>query len=53
MTTVKRLLRAEDGATAIEYSLLVALVALTMIAGLRSVGTSLTGLFTMAAGVLN
>jgi len=49
-----RLLRDESGATAIEYGLLVALIAIAMIAALTTTGTSLAGVFdtittTMAA----
>ena len=36
----------EDGATAIEYGLIAALVAIALIAALTTLGDSLTGVFT-------
>ena len=52
--TLARLLRDQTGATAIEYGLLVALIAIAMIAALTTTGTSLSGVMntvttTMAA----
>jgi pilus assembly protein Flp/PilA len=44
-----RLLRDENGATAIEYGLIAALIAVAAIAAMTSVGTSLTGVFTKVA----
>ena len=37
--------RAERGATAVEYGLMVALIALVIIAGVTAFGTSVKGLF--------
>ena len=39
-------LREEDGAAAIEYGLIAALIAVAIIAGAAALGTSLDGLFT-------
>lgn len=36
----------EDGATAIEYALLAALIAVALIGGASAMGVSITGLFT-------
>lgn len=43
---VKSFLREEDGAAAIEYGLIAALIAVAIIAGASLLGTSLDGLFT-------
>jgi len=45
MTNVKRFLQDESGATAIEYGLIAALLALTIIGSLATFGTSLGNLF--------
>jgi pilus assembly protein Flp/PilA len=42
---VARLLRDDSGATAIEYGLIAALIAVAAIAGMSAVGTSLQGIF--------
>lgn len=43
----------EEGATAVEYGLLVALIAIVMIAGVTLVGTSLLALFNDVAARLS
>ena len=43
---VQAFLREEDGAAAIEYGLIAALIAVAIIAGASLLGTSLDGLFT-------
>ena len=45
MTYVKRFLQDESGATAIEYGLIAALIAVGIIGGAKSVGVSITELF--------
>jgi pilus assembly protein Flp/PilA len=50
--TLIKLLKNEDGATAIEYGLIAALIAVAAIAAMTSVGTSLTGIFTRVANSL-
>ena len=42
----KRFLKDESGATAIEYGLLAALIAVALIAGLKGVATALNTTFT-------
>ena len=42
---VQSFLREEDGAAAIEYGLIAALIAVAIIVGAGSLGTSLDGLF--------
>ena len=42
---IRKFLRDESGATAIEYGLIAALVAVACIVALTAVGTSLTSLF--------
>ena len=44
------MIRDEDGATMVEYGLLVALIALVAITGVTLLGTSLNTLFNNAAG---
>ena len=43
---IKNFVREEDGAAAIEYGLIAALIAVAIIAGSIALGTSLDGLFT-------
>jgi pilus assembly protein Flp/PilA len=42
----QKFLKDESGATAIEYGLIAALVAVAIVGALTALGTSLTGLFT-------
>jgi pilus assembly protein Flp/PilA len=50
--TFKRILGSEDGATAIEYGLIAALIAVAAIAAMQLVGTSLTSVFNGVASDL-
>jgi pilus assembly protein Flp/PilA len=43
----------EEGASAIEYGLLVGLIALAIVAGATLLGTSISGMFTRAATKLD
>lgn len=45
LMTLRRLLNDEEGATAIEYGLIGALIAVAAIAGFNAVGSSLTSTF--------
>ena len=45
MTFFKKLVRDEQGATAIEYGLIAALIAVAAITAMTNLGTSLTGTF--------
>ena len=47
-----KLLRNEDGATAIEYGLIAALIAVAAVTIMGSVGSNLTSTFTTVAGKL-
>jgi len=47
-----RLDREESGATAVEYGLLVGLIAVVIIVAVTALGTKLTGLFTSITGSL-
>lgn len=42
---ISRFVGNEDGATAIEYGLIAALIAVAIIAAVKAVGTSLSGTF--------
>jgi pilus assembly protein Flp/PilA len=48
-----RLLTEEEGATAIEYGMIAALIAVAIIASLQLVGSSLSTKFSAIAGNLN
>ena len=45
-TLLKQFLRNQDGATAIEYGLIAALIAVVIITGVTAVGTQLSTTFT-------
>jgi pilus assembly protein Flp/PilA len=47
--SVTRLVREDSGATAIEYGLIAALIAVAAIAALQLVGTNLSGIFNTVA----
>jgi pilus assembly protein Flp/PilA len=49
MTFFKNLVRDEAGATAIEYGLIAALIAVAAIVGMQSLGGTLQGTFTNVA----
>lgn len=53
MKTMISLLKDENGATAIEYGLIAALIAVAIIAALRAVGTNLTTTFNNVAANLS
>jgi len=46
MNLISRFVRDESGATAIEYGLIAALIAVVIITGVTAVGTSLSTTFT-------
>lgn len=48
-----RFLKDESGATAIEYGLIAALIALAIITGATTLGSTLNGKFAEVAGKLN
>lgn len=50
---ITRFLKNESGATAIEYGLIAAGIAVVIIVSVQAVGTSLTGTFTTVEGALN
>ena len=51
-TTLIKLWKNEDGATAIEYGLIAALIAVAAISALQLVGTNLTSTFNTVASKL-
>ncbi|NJC05475.1 pilus assembly protein Flp/PilA [Sphingomonas kaistensis] len=53
MTNFIKMLNNEDGATAIEYGLIAALIAVAAITALTSIGGNLNKTFTNVAGNLN
>jgi len=50
---MKRFVSDERGATAIEYGLIAALIAVVIITGVTAVGTNLSTTFTTLSGKLN
>jgi pilus assembly protein Flp/PilA len=48
----KRFMRDEEGATMVEYGLMVALIAIVCITAVTSIGTHLNGIFSDIAGAL-
>ncbi len=52
MTFINKLIRDEAGATAIEYGLIAALIAVAAIAGMSAVGTQLSGTFNRVGNTL-
>ena len=53
MNLISRFVRDESGATAIEYGLIAALIAVVIITGVTSVGTNLAATFTTLSTKLN
>lgn len=53
MTIFQRFLRDDSGATAIEYGLIAALVAVALIAGLGTLGNTLNGTFSNIANTVS
>jgi pilus assembly protein Flp/PilA len=53
MTCFKKFVRDESGATAIEYGLIAAGIAVAIIAAVQGLGTKLTSTFTSVQGALN
>ena len=52
-TTLRRFIADESGATAIEYGLIAALVAVAAIAALQAMGNSLSDMFNAVSGKLS
>jgi pilus assembly protein Flp/PilA len=50
---LKRIIKDESGATAIEYGLIVALVSMAAILAYQALGTSITNFFNGVAGTLD
>jgi pilus assembly protein Flp/PilA len=51
--TVRKIIKDESGATAIEYGLIAALVSVAAIGALTAMGTSLNDMFTAVSTALN
>lgn len=50
MSLIQSLIRDEDGATMVEYGLLVALIAMVALVAVQTLGTNLSSLFNTVAG---
>ena len=53
MKFINKLIRNEEGATAIEYGLIAALIAIAAIAAMQNLGTELSTTFSTVSGELN
>ncbi|MEO0033402.1 MAG: hypothetical protein RIS94_3160 [Pseudomonadota bacterium] len=53
MTVFKNLFRDEEGATAIEYGLIAALIAVAAITAMGALGNSLSNTFTLVSNDMN
>ena len=53
MKIIKKIFKNENGATAIEYGLIAALISVAAIAAMTTLGTNLTGTFTKVATNIN
>jgi pilus assembly protein Flp/PilA len=51
-TMIQKFFREEEGATAVEYGLLVALIAVAIVGTVTALGTSLSGLFGSVDGTI-
>jgi len=52
VNSLTSMIRDEDGATMVEYGLLVALIALVALGAVTTLGKNLSGLFSSVAGTL-
>ena len=52
-TIIRKLIKDESGATAIEYGLIAALISVAAITAFTTVGTKLSGMMTNTANKLN
>lgn len=52
LTTLRTLIADEQGATMVEYGLLIALIALVAITAVKTLGSSVSSLFNTVAGSL-
>lgn len=52
MERIKNFFKDESGASAVEYGLLVSLIAVVIIGAVTALGTGISGTFTTAAGSL-
>ena len=50
---IRKLRRDEDGATAIEYGLIAALISVAAIIAMQALGTSLNNIFTSISGEID
>ncbi len=53
MSIIRKFLKNEDGATAIEYGLIAAGISVAIIATVQGLGTKLNSTFTAVSGALN
>lgn len=52
LCSLKSMIRDEEGATMVEYGLLVALIAMVALVGVQTLGTNISSLFNTVGGSL-
>lgn len=52
MTFLKKFIACENGATAIEYGLIAALISIALIAAMNALAPKITGTFTKVSGLM-
>ena len=52
MSSIRRMIRDDSGATAIEYALIASLIAVAIVTALTALGSSITGTFNSVASHL-
>jgi pilus assembly protein Flp/PilA len=53
LNAIRRFMKEEDGAVAVEYVLLLVLIGLVFYVGAQTLGTTMRGIFNTTAGNLN
>jgi len=53
LSIFRQLMKNDNGATAIEYTLIASLIAVAAIAGMKTVGTKVSAVLTNVAGTMN
>ncbi|HLY03245.1 MAG TPA: Flp family type IVb pilin [Candidatus Cybelea sp.] len=52
LTTLKSMIRNEDGASMVEYGLLISLIAVVAMIGVKALGANVSTLYTTVAGTI-
>ena len=52
LNVIRQFMKEEDGTTAVEYGLMIALISAALVAAVALLGTNLTNRFTAVAGIV-